>query len=44
MNYFEINLKNKLLNLSNYYFMVLILLENNQYKRRVKNKGKGFNS
>jgi len=30
MNYFEINLKNKLLNLSNYYFMVLILLENNQ--------------
>jgi len=42
MNYFEINLKNKLLNLSNYYFMALILLENNQYKRRVKNKGEGF--
>jgi len=42
MNYFEINLKNKLLNLSNYYFMILILLENNQCKRRVKNKGEGF--
>jgi len=41
MNHFEINLKNKLIGLSNYYCMMLILLKNNQCKKRVKNKVEG---